>query len=98
VAETFVAIQQMALQVAAVVTPYLSLDLLAAPFIVAAYRLGRRGDPRQWVLMAVSNALLAATGLLSLLQGSKHLGLLIAAWLLYAGIRNFIERRRAAAA
>ena len=84
--------------VAAVVAPYLSVDLLAAPFIVTAYRLGRRGDPRAWALMAVSNALLMVTGLLSLLQGSKHLGLLVAGWLLYAGMRNFLVRRRAAAA
>jgi hypothetical protein len=82
--------------IAAVVAPYLSVDLLAAPFIVTAYRLGRRGDPRAWVLMAVSNALLMVTGLLSLLRGSKHLGLLVAGWLLYAGIRNFLERREVA--
>jgi hypothetical protein len=75
------------------------LTLLAAPFVVAGYRLGRRKDPRAWLAMVSSNLILLAFGVQLVLTfglAGLHLGLLVSAYLVVQGGRNYLAWRRGA--
>lgn len=69
-------------------------SLVAAPFVVAGYWLGKRKDPRSWICMAVSNALLVVIGAMSIVSGPHHLGLFVSAWLAVLALRNYRAWKR----
>lgn len=79
---------------------HVDLTLLAAPFVVLGYRLGRRHDPRMWLAMMTSNLLLVAFAVQLVIRfglDGFHPGLLVSAWLAFEGGRNWLAWRRGAA-
>ena len=70
----------------------MDLSLIAAPFVILGYWLGRRHDRRMWLAMIASNLILLTFGVVG-----HHWGLLVSGYLAFEAARNWLAWRREAA-